>query len=91
MDLDLSDCPFLHFVYNDQECVIQTSHVTYEELMSIPGMGRSLWSYEKTTNEAIPLFWYADDDIDILSIVDINIKDGYNGYWVTPKGFLRDN
>lgn len=86
--LNLQDSPFLQFVYNDNECIIQTSHLDYNELLSVPGMRESLWSYEKTTSEGIPLFWYFDNDVDILGLVDINeIENGE--YCITPKGYPK--
>jgi hypothetical protein len=86
MSLDLPDIPFLQFVYNDKECVIQTSHITNESLLTIPGMSESKWRYERTSREYIPLFWYADDNIQTL----VDIKETKNAYWVTPKGFPRE-
>jgi hypothetical protein len=89
MLLELSDAPFLLFIYNNKECVIQSSHITDESLMNIPGMSESKWCYEKTTHECIPLFWY--DDIDIETIVDITLsKNSIEEYWVTPKGYPRE-
>ncbi len=84
--LDLQDSPFLQFLHKDAECIIQTSHVTDECILSIPNMSESLWCYEKTTNEGIPLFWYLDNNIDIQSLVDIK-EIGKDNYWVTPKGY----
>jgi hypothetical protein len=85
---DLPDSPFLQFIHNDIDCIIQTSHVTNKCLLSIPCMGESLWCYEKTTIEGIPLFWYFDDNIDILTLVDIR-ETGNESYWITPKGYPR--
>jgi hypothetical protein len=70
------------------------SHLTNEQVMSVPGMSTSLWRYQRTTQESIPLFWYKEyNKIDILDLVDIKEKDAadvlYNKYWVTPKGFPR--
>lgn len=90
MSLELRDTPFLQFTYNNKNCVIQSSHITDESLMNIPGMSESKWCYEKTTHEHIPLFWYYDDNIDILTLVDIVEKNDDETYWVTPKGFTRD-
>jgi hypothetical protein len=86
--LQLSDSPFLQFVYNDTECIIQTSHVSDESLLNIPGMKESLWCFEKTTREAIPLFWYSDYNSDILKFVDI-IDLGNERYLATPIGHPR--
>ena len=41
--LDLPDCPFLQFFYKNVECVIQTSHISTENLLKIPGMSESKW------------------------------------------------
>ena len=96
--LELPDSPFLQFEYDDTECIIQTSHVSCEELLNIPGMSESLWIYEKTTEECIPLFWYSDNNIiDILALVDIieidggdeGEKDNSKIYSITPKGYQR--
>jgi hypothetical protein len=51
-------------------------------------MSESLWCYEKTTKEGIPLFWYLHNNIDIQSLVDIK-EIGKKNYWVTPKGYPR--
>jgi hypothetical protein len=86
--LNLPDSPFLQFVYNDTRCIIQTSHISDNDLLGIPGMSESLWCYEKTTRENIPLFWYYDNDI--LAIVDIEKIKG-SRYLATPKGFPIKN
>lgn len=83
MEMDLPDSPHLQFVHDNQVHVIQTSHVSDERLIKIPGMRKSQWWYEKTTRECVPIFWYEDEDI--MSIVDINDIGGK--CWVTPKGF----
>jgi hypothetical protein len=87
VSLDLPDIPFLQFVYNDKSCVIQTSHITNEALLTIPGMSESKWKFERITREYIPLFWYADDNIQAL----VDIKETKNAYWVTPKGYPRES
>lgn len=74
MALDLPDCPHLQFIYNDEIYVIQTSHMSDESLMNIPGILDTRWQYEKTTREAIPIFWGEYDNI--ANIISIN--DGYN-------------
>ena len=87
--LDLPDCPFLQFFYKGVECVIQTSHISNEELLNVPGMSESKWHYKTTTHEWIPIFLYAENNIDILELVDIKPSKEKNEYWVTVKGYPR--
>jgi hypothetical protein len=96
-DLTLDDTPHLNFWYNNLRSVIQTSHTTDEELLSIPEFGLTEWKYIRTTSEWIPIFEYAsDDEASILKFIDIEpYVDKYEvepnpTYWATPKGFPRD-
>lgn len=75
--------------------VIQTSHLTDEELLSVPGMADSVWVYMYTTREWIPIFRLVAGQ-DIHQLVDMEpSRDKYASsdeprcWWVTPKGFPR--
>ena len=95
--LSLRDGPSLNFHHNDISGVIQESHLTEEELLSVPGMKESKWIYGYETEEWIPVFNF-DKNIEQLSIfelVDLELWiDEYTCldkeyWWATPKGFPR--
>lgn len=85
--LQLDDSPFL---YCDGG-VIQTSHVTNEQLLSVPGMAETRWEYLRTTSEWIPLFLSVDSSgtvpVDVEPNTDPDAKPG--SLWITPRGFPR--
>lgn len=95
--LELRDGPSLGFHYNGKEGVIQDSHLSAEELLSVPGLGDTTWKYIRETNEWIPVFQYHGEIEDLLATVDLEPysdttfpehADLY--WWVTPKGFPRE-
>lgn len=88
--LDLNDVPFLKFFHQSRSCVVQTSHVTKEELLSSPELADTEWSYSHTTYQRIPVF-YARDSAKVAALMDIEISlDPDDTFWVTPKGFPRE-
>ena len=92
--LSLRDAPFYRFVVNGNVEVIQTSHLTVEQLLSVPGFAQTRWRYERETHEWIPLF-RAVDDAAVQACVDTEpaidpYGDGHPWLWVTPKGFARE-
>jgi hypothetical protein len=97
--LDIDDSPCLGFVVlvngKRHESVLQYSHVTEAELLSVPGFADSIWKYSHTTNEWIPVFRYAGsapitDFIDQeASINRWELGDDPDTQWCTPKGFPR--
>lgn len=81
---------------------IQTSHHTSEELLKNELAANSRWTYQRETDEWIPLFiWAKDNTIKPEEIVDIEEytdryyggEDGEGGahLWLTFKGFPRLN
>lgn len=96
--LSLEDSASLSFEYKGREGCIQNSHLTAEQLLSVPGIADSKWRYRSTTNEWIPVFEYADER-PITDFVDLErwFDSDYNGggqysddvWWATPKGFPR--
>ncbi len=69
---------------------IQTSHLTDEEFLSVPGIAEIEWRYRYTTNEWIPIFELVEDQEDALrACVDIEpaIDETARGDWICPKGF----
>ena len=54
--LELSDTPHLRFycAEYDEIAVVQTGHVTYEQLLAVPGFADLKWTYQYTTREDIP-------------------------------------
>lgn len=99
--LSLRDSPHLGFQFRSPDpqetesvlAVIQNSHVTDEDLLSIPGFADSKWKYLRETEEWIPVFSYADE-LPITDFVEMELDlHPYNlthQWWVTPKGFPRD-
>lgn len=89
-DLDLPDSPSLGFKYEGVRTVVQDSHVTVEELLSVPGFANTRWEYIRTTNEWIPVFSAVDDEA-VVACVDVEPYFGIEpgNFWVTPKGFPR--
>lgn len=92
-DLNLLDSPSLGFSYNGRQCVIQDSHVTVEEVLSVPGLAATEWRYVRTTSEWIPVF-EAINDAAVIACLDIEPEfdphdEDAERFWVTPKGFPR--
>lgn len=92
LGLELRDCPFFRFCVNGRIEVIQTSHLTEAELLSVPGFADTRWRYQRETREWIPLFMAVNDDA-VAACVDMEPdRSPYNdqpALWVTPKGFPR--
>lgn len=93
--LKLDDSPSLNFVCRGVDGVIQTSHVTEEQLLTVPGFAETKWRYVRTTIEWIPIFRYVDEK-SIDQFVDLEEwrreeweKDRPKYWWATPKGFPR--
>lgn len=98
-ELELRDGPHLGFEYKGVKCVVQTSHLKAEELLSVPGFADSRWVYERETHEWIPVFRYVDgrpitEFVDLEPVIDhpIFVAAGTadTGFWATPKGFPRE-
>jgi hypothetical protein len=93
--LDLDDSAHLGIVYQGKRTVIQTSHLTADQLLSVPGFKDTFWRYLYTTHEWIPVFEYdVDENRPITDFVDVEQwleQDGpTEGWWCTPKGFPRE-
>lgn len=93
--LALADSPSLNFRHNGRRGCVQDSHLTKEQLLSVPGMGERRWKYERTTYEWIPVFNYVDerpitDVVDLEPYFDFDGTDDRKSWWATPKGFPRD-
>lgn len=76
--------------------VIQESHCDSSELLAVPGLAESRWTYLRTTEEWIPLFRHAGTVDDAMKFVDVE-RENASAYdiakhgpskeaWVTPKG-----
>lgn len=103
---ELSDAPALDVNIQGFMQSIQTSHVSDETLLkNCPAFADTLWRYEGTTDEWIPMFEYAGHkeslSLDFLLDWEPNkdpyLKDKnekrYNPQvilWVTPKGSPRE-
>lgn len=97
-DLELRDSPSLNFVMRAKdgstlEACLQDSHVTVEQLLSVPGFADSKWRFHRETSEWIPVFYYSEENE--KSITDfIDFEEYIDPYrldeptlWCTPKGF----
>lgn len=90
-ELALTDSPHLGFRYAGKSGVIQTSHVTLEQLLSVPGLSETQWQYVRTTSEEIPVFSYWEQPGEFIDdFVDLKLRlDEPGCWWATPKGFPR--
>lgn len=96
--LDIRDIPCLRFEYRGVRGCIQNSHLTQEQLFSVPGMKESRWIYERETHEWIPIFRFdtyvnqspITDLVDIERELDLYELNSESAWWATPKGFPRD-
>lgn len=79
---------FLQFKHGGRTYIVQDSHLTDAELLSVPGFASSVWRYSWTIHEDIHLFMY-EDRRPITDFVDIADSDA-SGALVTPKGFPCD-
>lgn len=92
--LELSDTPHLRFycAEYDEIAVVQTGHVTYEQLLAVPGFAELRWSYQFTTREWVPLFQAESPEL-VLKCVDVEAPTPGSYFeepWVTPKGHPRE-
>lgn len=90
--LELRDAPHMYFTHEGRRSVVQNSHLTDAELLSVPGFADTKWTYLRTTDEWIPVFSAISDSairecVDIEPWIDPYSDDA--GFWVTPKGFPR--
>ena len=84
--LELQESPFLMVTIDGYQCLIQSSHITDEDLLAIPGMDETYWKYLRTTNEWIPIFIAVGDAV--MACIDYEkAEDSTDFWWVTPKGF----
>lgn len=93
--LDLLDDPHLIIEFNDASGAIQDSHILHEQALAIPEIAETLWCYQRTTLEWIPIFHYAGTLKHILNIVDVEAMLDLNkeiipgSLWITYKAFPR--
>lgn len=93
LDMELPDSPFFRFEHDECGGTIQTSHLTTEQLLSVPGFENTLWKYQYTTREEIPIFAYdtRSNAAPITAFVDLEeMHDSPDEWWATPKGFPRE-
>ena len=91
--LELRDAPGMLVEIDGQLSYIQDSHVTEDQLLSIPGLANQLWEYLYETSEWCPVFKYRGPD-PITEFVDYEEnRDSFgleDHWWITPKGFPRE-
>jgi hypothetical protein len=95
--LYLRDSPFLRGFAAGRHVVIQSSHLTEEELLAVPGAAESQWRYVRETEEWIPIFEFVGPENGIAQFCDMAYafdwsKEAYDHQgelWVTPKGHPR--
>lgn len=90
-DMSLGDSPCLQI---RDVGVVQDSHLSVEELLSIDGIADTNWTYLRTTSELIPVFLYSFDNPSYLEFFDTEpyknpVYPEDDLQWVTPKGFQR--
>ncbi|TPG59882.1 hypothetical protein [Ewingella americana] len=96
-NMDLRDAPSLNFTIDGIETCLNDSHVSEEDLLTIPGFAESLWNYVRETSEWVPIFQYSKantqpmtDFIDYEDLVDPHSDyDAPKELWCIPKGFPR--
>lgn len=94
-ELNLEDTPHLSFTKGVDQ-VIQNSHVTYDDLLLVPGFALTLWTYKRTTDESIPIFTWSEENaepiekfVDMVDLIDPFVE-RKGVLWVTPKGHPRE-
>lgn len=56
--LDLADSPHLMFFKEGKAENVQTSHLTFEELLELPAWAATRWKYIRKTSEWCEIFHY---------------------------------
>lgn len=89
--MELPDSPFLTIRHEGKSGSIQDSHITNEQLLSVPGIGGTWWRYSHTTNEDCPIFyWHSKNEYPFTLFVDVeDDESNEKALWITPKGFPR--
>jgi hypothetical protein len=59
--MDLPDSPHLCFWHDGMWVPIQDSCATTADTLGIPGFAQTEWRYGHTTDELIPIFYYASE------------------------------
>lgn len=77
-----------------RDAYIQDTHVTEEEMLSVPGFKDTQWTFVQETNEYAPVFNYATsnqrpitDFVDYKKSIRDYVYDPLFYFWVTLKGF----
>lgn len=93
--LDLPDTPSLHFMCQAgeriEETVLQTGHVSRDQLLSVPGLAATRWRFLYITWEWIPIFACREAWSTLKTMIDVEGGDDEELLWATPKGFPREN
>jgi hypothetical protein len=92
--LELPDSPHLclsvkvgNVIY---AAILQNSHLSSKELLSVPGLASTRWTYLYTTHEWIPIFTSVETQAAMAAFVDVDCGHSEDP-WVTPKGFPREH
>lgn len=90
-ELELRDIPSLNFKFG-RYGTIQLSHLTSEQLLSIPLFPETLWVYERETFEWIPIFHYSNENkFPISRFLNLEVDlENEKIWWATPVGFPRE-
>jgi hypothetical protein len=93
--LYLRDAASLSFKIDGQWECVNDSHCGEQAVLAIPGWAGSRWIYRYETEEWVPVFEFADDNvIKMEQLVDcepcIDPFAEKQSKWLTPKGFPRE-
>lgn len=91
--LNLPDDPALQVWTMDGYQPIQTSHVTSEQILALPGVAELKWEFKWITREEIPIFRYFFLDLDIGDFITVEDSvcefDKPRTKWICFKGLYR--
>ena len=92
-ELELRDGPALMLFTGSYP--VQYSHLTYMQLLTIPKMAETQWTYYYETSEWVPVFHWAacnkvciDNLFDHIEVCDVLMQ--REETWITPKGYPRN-
>lgn len=92
-ELHLPDLPFFMVRgHNNEWNPIQTSCVSDEKALLVPGFAESLWKFVRITKEWIPVFHYVKAGLppEAFCTIEDDVEGRRGHSWVCLVGFHRD-